>query len=496
MMTEQLLAQFDYTVLLPYLVPIVFALLILVWDLVMRGEDDKELFYLGFSGLAITGLSLLLLMNRTNPPFGKFLLLDRFAIMSGLIIVMAGILVVLMAPKYLRVEGLGASEFLVFLLCSTSGMLILTSATEFMTMFLGIELMALPLYLLTAYHHKLYRSTEAAMKYFLLGILASAFLLMSLSLLYALTGATDFNRVALELTKAGLMSNPTLVLAIVLLIVSFGFKISLFPFHIWTPDAYEGAPSPVTAFMSVAPKTAALAVMIRLFISVFQDVSGMWISMLAVMAACTMVFGNVVATVQKNVKRLLAYSTIAHVGYLMIGLVAYTAQPSATGLPDGISAIFFYLFGYAFANIGAFAVVIMLGKEAQTGDKLDDYTGLAYRHPFTAVAMTIFLLSLAGIPLTAGFVGKFYLFGAAISAGTKFLWLVILGLLTSVVSLYYYMRIVMKMYMHEPTAEPLTDISSGILAAITVCTLGVLALGVFPQLILTFIRKSVLVLLM
>ncbi|MBN2055111.1 NADH-quinone oxidoreductase subunit N [bacterium] len=490
-MDALLIPDFDYLAAVPIALPAIFALLVLIWDLVMGSREENELYYLTFSGLAITGLTLLLMYDRDVPPLGRFLCIDRFAIVAGLICILAGVLTLLIAAEYLKREGLAVAEFLALLLLSTSGMLVLASATELVTLFVGLELMALPVYLLTAYHFKRYLSTEAGMKYFLLGIMSTAFLLMSLSLMYGMTGSTDVSVIIHEIERTGLISSPALALAAVLFLVAFSFKVSVFPFHIWTPDAYQGAPSPVTAFMSVAPKTAALAAMIRILVTVLPGISDLWILLLSIMAACTMVFGNVVAVVQDNLKRLLAYSTIAHAGYLMIGLVAYSTTPDLDGLPDGISAILFYMFAYAFANIGAFAVIILMGREGQTGSKIEDYDGLGTRHPFAAAAMTLFMLSLTGIPITAGFVGKVYLFGAAIKAGPPLLWLAVVGILTSVISLFYYMKIVLRMYASEPRETTPLIAGGALLTAIAVCAGGVILLGIFPNIILNMARESV-----
>jgi NADH-quinone oxidoreductase subunit N len=316
------------------------------------------------------------------------------------------------------------------------------------------------------------------MKYFLLGAFASAFLLYGTSLIYGLTGTTDLKAISSYISVNGLSGNPVLTLSMIMFAVAFSFKIAAVPFHMWVPDVYEGSPTSITAFMSVGPKAAGFAVLGRVFMTAFGAARIEWTGILIPIAVLTMAVGNIAAISQTNIKRMLAYSSIAHAGYVLLGIIA--------GTSEGTASVLNYLFIYAFMNIGAFAVVIMLRSEGFKGDDISDYEGLAKTHPLAAALMLVFMFSLTGIPPTAGFMGKFYIFMSAISAG--YTWLAVTAVIFSAISAYFYLRIVMYMYMKEPKTAVQLSVSPGIALALTITVIAVLIIGALPSKIINLAR--------
>jgi NADH-quinone oxidoreductase subunit N len=378
-------------------------------------------------------------------------------------------------------ERASFGEYYALLLFATSGMMFIASALDLIVLYLGLELMSLSTYVLVGVIRHDARSNEAAIKYFLLGGFSSAFLLFGASLIYGLTGTTDIKEIAGFITEQGLGTNKILLLSVVLFIVAFGFKIAAVPFHMWAPDAYEGAPTSVTAFMSVGPKAAGFAAIGRVLMIGFGSVKIEWSTVLIPLAVLSMCVGNVVAISQTNIKRMLAYSSIAHAGYALLGVIA--------GTGEGLSSMMNYLFIYTFMNIGAFTVVILLRSEGFKGEDLSDYEGLAKSHPLAAALMLIFMFSLTGIPPTAGFIAKFYVFAEAIRSGHVLL--VVIAVIFSVISAYFYLRVVMYMYMKEPQKE--VRLSTSVPAGLTlmVTALAVLLFGIFPSYILEIVRLAV-----
>jgi len=362
-------------------------------------------------------------------------------------------------------------------------MMIMVSATDLLTIYLGIELMSLSLYVLAGFKRFEARSLEAAAKYFVLGAFSSGILLYGISLLFGVAGSTRLAAIAAAVASRGL-DDPALVVALILLVVGFGFKIAVVPFHMWTPDVYEGAPTSVTAFMAVASKAASFGAFLRVFLEGLGGLKANWYGLFLVVCVATLVLGNVVAIVQTNIKRMLAYSSIAHAGYALIGVVV-AGQTEAEGAVRtlGVSSVMLYLAVYAFMTLGAFAVVAMLRKGGLEGDEIEDFTGLAKRQPLAAFLMLVFMVSLAGIPPTAGFIGKFYLFMAAVKAGLT--WLAVVAVLFAAVSAYYYLRVVMVMYMRdpEPVEGPLPRLAmSPAMTIVLASTLaGVILLGLYPN---------------
>jgi NADH-quinone oxidoreductase subunit N len=406
---------------------------------------------------------------------------DGLALFLQALVLGVAIVTVLLSPAYLRAVGIERGEYYALLLFSVVGMLGLVSSLELVSMFVALEIMSVALYGLAGLDRARAESQEAALKYFVTGAFASAFFLYGVALVYGMSGSTSLERVARALGTLAPDAVPLAVLGAALLLVGFGFKIASVPFHMWAPDVYEGAPTPVTGFMAAGVKAAAFGAFLRVFGYALPSLAPHWQPLVAVLAAITMVVGNLAALAQGNLKRMLAYSSIAHAGYLLTALVA---APDRAG-----EAILFYLVGYAAVNLGAFGVVSALSREGREPLGWQDLAGLAERRPALAAALTVFLVSLTGIPVTAGFVGKFYLFNAAVAAG--WVWLAIVGVVMSVVSAYYYLRVVVAMYMSEPVSEDRwAKVSPASAFALAVTVALALLLGVWPAPLLALARVA------
>jgi NADH-quinone oxidoreductase subunit N len=411
--------------------------------------------------------------------FGGLVTVDGFATFFRLLVIAAGFLTVLGAVPYLKREGLPAGEYCALILFSLVGQGLMACSNELILMFLGLEISSISTYILAGFLRHEGKSVEAALKYFFLGSFATAFLLYGIALMYGATGSTMLGGIRQELR--GDPSWTLVALATAFLFVGLGFKVSAAPFQVWTPDVYQGAPSPVAAFLSTAPKAAAFAMFLRIFLTALPQGWTALGPLLWAAALLSMTIGNFAALVQNNIKRLLAYSSVAHAGYV---LVAFTARSEI-----GAAAAMFYLAAYAFMNLGAFMVVSHFAHRGETYVSLDDYAGLGYRHPFLAALLTIFLLSLVGIPLTGGFFGKFYIFRAAVNA--NLIWLAVLGLLNSAVAAYYYLRVIVAMYMHEPRLEvPCEPLPPALAATLVVSAALVVWLGIYPGPVLDFATRS------
>jgi NADH-quinone oxidoreductase subunit N len=411
--------------------------------------------------------------------FAGALSFDRYTLFSSAIFLCGAGLAVMLGPGFMREHGFEFGEFYPLVLFATSGMMILGAATDLLTVFLGIETMSLAVYVLTGSWRRSHKSSEAAMKYFLVGAFATAILLYGVALLYGACGSTSF-RVLAEAGRG--RASGLYYVGMLLVLAAFAFKVAAVPFHMWAPDAYEGAPTPVTAFMAAGVKAAGFAALARLVGTAFvsQDLTfggAGWGSVLQVLAAATMTVGNLVALRQDNVKRLLAYSSIAHAGYLLLGVVA-TALVGA----EARGPLLYYLLAYTFTTIGAFGVIAWIGSRDDERLQIDDWAGLAWRHPAAAFAMTLFLLSLGGFPPTAGFFGKFYLFRAAL-AKPGLEPLVVIAVLNSLVSVYYYLRLVTTMYFREPDRVPQPNPARGIAAALLIAAIVTLAIGILPGIV-------------
>ena len=466
----------DLTPMMPELLMTALALTVLLLDLVIKKKEIVAL--ISMAGVALVTLSL---FGPKGETFGSMFISDGYSTFFKLIFVVNVILSVLISIKYIAVERVNHGEYYALILFSTIGMMIMASAGDLIVLYLGLELMALSTYVLAGFIRHDVKSNEAALKYFLLGAFSSAFLLYGISIIYGLTGTTDLRGIAFFINERGLNDNFSLLLSVIFLTVAFGFKIAAAPFHMWAPDVYEGAPTSITAFMSVGPKAAGFAVLGRVFMVAFVSVKVEWAAILVPLSILTMAVGNIVALSQTNIKRMLAYSSIAHAGYALLGII--------TANNEGLASVMNYLMIYAFMNIGAFAVIIMLRSEGFKGESIYDYQGLSKTHPLAAVLMLIFMFSLTGIPPTAGFIGKLYIFMSAINAG--YTWLVIIAVIFSAISAYFYLRVVMYMYMREPkeTVTLTTSFSNGVALGIT--TFAVLFIGVLPSFLLNLAKAAI-----
>jgi NADH-quinone oxidoreductase subunit N len=449
------------------------ALFVLLADLVVRKKEN-----IGFLSIAVAGLVGYSIINSAGVTFQGMFVADAYSMFFKLIFLVSLALSILISIKYIDVEGVNFGEYYCLMLLSTLGMMIMASAGDLIVLYLGLELMALSTYVLAAFIRHDRRSNEAGIKYLLLGAFASAILLYGISFTYGITATTDIKGIATYISEHGLTSSTPLMMAIIMFVVAFGFKIAAVPFHMWAPDVYEGAPTSITAFMSVGPKAAGFAALGRVFLISFASMSHVWVQALIPIAIVTMAVGNIVALSQTNIKRMLAYSSIAHAGYALLGVIA--------GGSDGIGSMMNYFLIYAFMNIGAFAIVILLRREGFRGENITDYEGLSKTHPLYAVLMLIFMFSLTGIPPTAGFIGKFYLFIAAINAG--YTWLAVVAVIFSAISAYFYMRVVMYMYMRAPKTELKLSTSGSLGLALAVTTAAVLLIGILPQKVISLAK--------
>jgi len=452
---------------MPEIVMTVLALLVLVADLVIKRTET-----IGLMSIIAAAVVVYAMQGAQGVAFNGMFISDGYSMFFKLVFILNLILTVLISVKYIKIMRVNFGEYYSLILFSTLGMMIMASAGDLMVLYLGLELMALSTYILAGFIRYDMKSNEAALKYFLLGAFASAFLLYGSALVYGMTGTTDIRGIADYIARQGLANNQLLLLAMIFIAAAFSFKIAAVPFHMWAPDTYEGAPTSITAFMSVGPKAAGFAVIGRVFLVAFAGLKVEWSAILIPIAILTMGVGNIVALSQTNIKRMLAYSSIAHAGYALLGIIA--------GTSDGMASVMVYMLVYAFMNIGAFAVIIMLRSTTDVrGDNISDYEGLAKTHPVAAALMLVFMFSLTGIPPTAGFMGKFYVFMSAIQAG--YTWVVIIAVIFSAISAYFYLRIVMMMYFKEPKETFELSSSPAIGLAVAIAVVGVLAIGVIPS---------------
>jgi NADH-quinone oxidoreductase subunit N len=471
----------DIAAVIPILIVTLSAIAAMVAE-AFREPGERIPAGLGLIGLVGAILASIFLWDRQATAFGV-VLADNFALFFNCVLAIVGILTLLLSGEIIEREQLPAGEYYALTLFGLAGMMLMAAATDLLVVFLALEVFSLSVYVLTGIRRTSAAGAEGSFKYFLLGAFSSAFFLYGIALTYGLTGSTRLAQVgpaiAAQAMNPGIMS----LLAVGLLMVGFAFKVSAVPFHMWTPDAYQGAPTIVTGFMSTAVKAAAFAAFVRVFLSAFEPLSTSWMPLLWWIAVATMIVGAVVGVVQTNVKRMLAYSSIAHAGYLLVGIIA--------GNQAGKAAVLFYLVSYAFTNLGAFGVVAVLGTRDHAHDELSDFAGLWQRRPALAGLMTVFLLSLGGFPPTAGFVGKWYLFNAAVQQGQYAL--AIIGVLSSVVSVFFYLRIVVMMYMTEqPAGERRAPALPRVaMAGLTLAMLAVFYLGVLPAGLIDLATESV-----
>jgi len=469
----------DWLMLSPELLLSAVASLVLCLAVFTSKAREKALAAVALAGIVGTVVLLAVLWNdpsRSTPILSGMFVVDNFSIFFKLLVLLAGALTVLSSIRFVGDAPYPAGEYYALVLFATVGTMFMASGDNLASIYVALELMALSSYVLAGYFKEQVKSTEAATKYFILGAFSSGVLLYGISLLYGFSGKMGLADLAAAFASAP--ASRILTIGVLLLLFGILFKIAAVPFHVWAPDVYEGAPTPITAFLSVGPKAGAYAILARIFYVALPHFAADWKLVVAISAAATLVVGNVAALLQTNVKRLLAYSSIANAGYALLGVLGFDH--------GGIPAIQIYLLAYTFMNFGAFALVIFLESRGYAGESIDDWKGLARRNPLLAGVMLIFLLSLAGIPTTGGFIGKYYLFAVAMHAGYG--WLALLAVLASAVSAFYYFRIVMAMYLSEGEAAPLES-SPGVAWSAGLCAVMTMVIGLAPQPFLALIAR-------
>jgi len=476
----------DLVTLLPELILSALVLVIITVDLFLSRENKWLLTPLTVAGLILAGAACFVVWDTNKTVYDGFYVVDDLSVFLKGATIVTGILSALFAPAYLLRRRIPLGEFNTILVTALIGMCVLASSSDLITLFLGLELMTMPSYLLTGLHKTDRYSNEGGLKYFLLGSFASAILLFGVAWIYGLTGTTSVAGIATALSGE---MNAGILVAIGFLTVGGTFKIAAVPFHYWTPDAYQGAPTPITGFLSVGPKIGAFALLIRVFAEALAPLRADWLDVFLVLTVLTMTVGNVIALTQVNVKRMLAYSSIAHTGYIMAGLAAYAAATNQEAASQGIEAVLFYVLGYAVMNIAAFAVVAMLQRDTSRFGGLNSFAGLATRAPWRAAAMTVLLLSLTGIPPTVGFFAKLYVLLATVDSGL--VWLAVAIVLNAALAAFYYLRVIVYMYMRDPEPDPAPlDNNPFGSVALAVSVAGVIALGLFPGAILRLLEVS------
>ena len=476
------LPEIDLAAIAPQLWLTATAILVLMVQVFFPRVSSRFLALLSILGALASLVATLGLWGQEAVLFSGMIVLDAYGLFFNVIFLLGAILTVLISVEYLEREQIAHGEYFALVLFATVGMMIMASGNDLIAIFVGLEILSLSLYVLAGFMRQALRSNESSLKYFLLGAFATGFFLYGIALLYGTTGSTNLNRIFLGVGERGGLENILVLSGMGLLLVGFGFKVAAVPFHMWAPDVYEGAPTPITAFMSTAAKAGAFAPFVRIFLHSLAGLSASWSPLLAGMAVLSMIVGTLLALVQRqNIKRLLAYSSIVHVGYLLLGLLS--------GGAEGGASILFYLLAYTFMQVGAFAVVIYLGNRGEEDLSLAHFSGVAVRHPVAALAFSVFLLSLAGIPPTAGFVGKFYIFSAAVRTGH--IGLAIVGVLTSVVSLYYYLGVIVYMYMRDPIELPARRPSVALVMGLALAAVCTVEMGLFPGNFLDLAQQSV-----
>jgi NADH-quinone oxidoreductase subunit N len=477
----------NFATIMPALVLSCFGMVLLLINAFLPRGKSAPAAWISFIGIIVTGIVTVGGWSSPGTPpllgFAGHVALDNFATFFNVTFLIAAGLTILMSDDYLQREGYPIGEYYPLILFTTVGAMFMASGIDLMTIFLGLEILSISLYVLAGMFRGQLKSNEAGLKYFLLGAFSTGFLLYGIALIYGVTGTTQLAEIRqVFIDVPAMIGNPMTIAALVLLSIGFLFKIGAVPFHMWAPDVYQGAPTPITAFMSAGPKAAAFAAFMRVLILGLDKLNGDWTGMLWVLAILTMIVGNVIAIYQTNLKRMLAYSSIAHAGYALVGLVAYNAI--------GISGILFYMLAYTFMNLGAFGVLVLAGKKGEENLTLEGFSGFGFKRPFLGVAMTIFLISLMGIPPTAGFSGKFYIFAGAVSSG--YIWLAVIGVLNSAISLYYYLRVIVYMYFKTPEEDySWVTMSPGVVVSIVIAVFGVLLLGVLPGQVMALAKLAI-----
>lgn len=475
---------------LPELFLLIFIFVLILLDL-FAGKNKKILFYFSLVVVLIVGKIVLLTYSQQGEIFFASLVVDNFSIVLKFTALVSAFIVILMSKEFFQQSENFGGEYLVFILTVTLGIMLLCGVKDLISLFICMELVSITSYILVGYVHNNLKSAESSLKYFLLGATTTAAMLYGMSFIYGLTGETNFSLIAQKINV--LINQQTtnsphlqqilflLSFATIFLLAGFGFKLALVPFHMWAPDAYEGAPTPVAAFLSIAPKIGGTAALIRLFTTTLIAIKIDWSFYFALLAVLSMTLGNTVALVQDNIKRMLAYSSIAQLGYIMIAATAMAILPD---LP--LQSIIFYLICYLFMNLGAFALAEIISSQLKS-DYILDYSGLSQKNPYLAFAMAIFLLSLIGLPPLAGFIGKFYLFAAAVQANLY--WLVLVGIINSVISVYYYVGVIKVMYLDNPINENKILLDKTLNSAVIISLIFTILIGIFPTPILALLEK-------
>jgi len=473
----------EYIRILPEIILIVFGTLLMVLEGMAGDGHRKNLGGVALVAIAAAIWATVAAHGHAGPAFSGMLVVDGFATFFRVLVLVVGFLTVLCSVSYFKREQADSGEYYALLLYSLVGQSLMACSAELIMIFIGLEISSIASYVMAGYLRDDPRNNEAALKYFLLGSFATAFFLYGVAWIYGLTGTTELAEIRRAISSRDLDISPTLAGAsAALMFVGLAFKVSAAPFHVWAPDVYQGAPAPVSAFLSAGPKAAAFAVFLRVFTTAFAPISGRWESLVWLSALLTMMVGNFAALAQTNIKRMLAYSSIAHAGYVLVAVTTHSEI--------GTAAAMFYLAAYAFMNVGAFAVVTHFARKGERYVTINELAGLGASQPVTAALFSIFLLSLIGVPLTGGFFGKFYIFKAALDS--QLIGLAVLGLLNSAVAAYYYLRVIVVMYFHEPgvAAESLDEPSPGIRIAMWTSAVATLVLGVFPSIVLDFATRS------
>jgi NADH-quinone oxidoreductase subunit N len=467
---------------LPEIILVAMGTLLMVLDPIIAKRSSHAFGHISLLALVGAGAGAVIAYGQAGPAFGNMLIVDGFATFFRVLVIGVGILTILPSYRFLERQEAETSEFHALLLFSIAGQCMMAAANDLIVIFIGLEISSIASYILAGYLRDDKRANEAALKYFLLGSFATAFFLYGVAVIYGSTTTINLTAIRSALMGPDAPSSLFVGLAAALMFVGLAFKVSASPFQVWAPDVYQGAPTPVTAFMSAGPKAAAFAIFLRIFMTAFEPIGHGWEPLVWLSALLSMTIGNFAALRQSNIKRMLAYSSIAHAGYVLVALTARS--------DGGTAAAMFYLAAYAFMNIGAFAAVSHLSGRGERYQNIDDFAGLAQKQPLTAAMLTIFMLSLIGVPLTGGFFGKFYIFRAALES--HLVWLTVLGLLNSAVAAYYYLRILVVMYMKEPSeaTNKVEPLSPGLSFALILPAIGTLFLGIFPNWVLDFAGRS------
>ncbi len=501
-------AEINFTLFLPELIIGIVACAVMLLDCFVKPQQRWTTGGISLAGIVASAIACIYLWNSGMPvptnDYNGMVVLDSLRLSFSLIALFVSAITILISIFWTETEDLPAGEFHALLMFATIGMMLMASGGDLVMIFLGLEILSISTYVMAGFRRTDLRSNESSMKYFILGSFSSAFLLYGIALIYGgtstatLGGTTNIAEIA---ARIGTSQFPALLFAgAALMLVGFGFKIATAPFHVWTPDVYEGAPTPVTAFLAVGSKAAAFSAFLRVFVLGFpfaaiassatqEQLNSTWTSLLAILTILTMIVGNLAAIVQDNVKRMLAYSSIAHAGYACAGLLAAGSAATVADRNDALSSVAFYMLTYSIMNLGAFAIITLIAQKGDRRTDFEDYNGIAQDSPVLAYTLAIFMLSMLGLPLTAGFMGKLFVFKSAFNAGYK--WVVVIGVINSAISAYYYLRLIIVMFFKERTTEWKAPALPSVLSAILIITLiGTLFLGLFPGTVTEFFKKS------